>query len=129
MRRAVFGELCQTGFGTKGAKCHGGKKSKQRFTVALIVNADGEKELYGNLLNQDVLKVLIFLAFQLSTTVSQRQWMTDEILNIILTKLNRRFSSQNRNVAFLLDNAGCHPHELKGKYSIIQLIFLPPNTT
>ena len=55
--------------------------------------------------------------------------MNGEILDKVLTKLNRKFSSQHRNVALLLDNAGCHPEELKGKYSNIKLIFLPPNTT
>ena len=31
--------------GIKGVQCHGGKKLKHRFTVVLIVNADGEKEV------------------------------------------------------------------------------------
>ena len=29
------------GFGERGKKCHGGKKSKQRFTIAFLVNAAG----------------------------------------------------------------------------------------
>lgn len=37
--------LPESGFGIKGTQCHGGKKSKNRFTVALIVNAEGEKEV------------------------------------------------------------------------------------
>ena len=40
----------------------------------------------------------------------------------VLTKWNRRLSSCSRSVVLLMDNAGCHPHELK-------VIFLPPNTT
>ena len=56
--------------------------------------------------------------------------MNSEILDKVLTKLNRKFSSQHRNVTLLLDNAGCHPEELKGKHSnYIKLIFLPRNTT
>ena len=58
-----------------------------------------------------------------------KAWMNGEILDKVLTKLNRKFSSQHQNVALLLDNAGCHPEELKGKYSNIKLTFLPPNTT
>lgn len=55
--------------------------------------------------------------------------MIGETLDKVLTKLNRKFFSQSRKVALLLDNAGCHPHELDRKYSHIKLIFLPPNTT
>lgn len=55
--------------------------------------------------------------------------MTGEILDAVLSKFNRKLSVQKRNVALLLDNAGCHPHDLIGRYSNIKLIFLPPNTT
>ena len=64
-----------------------------------------------------------------TTALQSKAWMNGEILDKVLTKLNRKFSSQHRNVALLLDNAGCHPEELKGKYSNIKFIFLPPNTT
>ena len=32
------------GFSERGKKCHGGKTSKQRFTIAFLVNAAGAKE-------------------------------------------------------------------------------------
>ena len=32
------------GFGKKGSQCKGGKKAKQRVTIALLANANGEKE-------------------------------------------------------------------------------------
>ena len=36
--------LPEHGFGKRGSQCKGGKKAKQRVTICLIANADGEKE-------------------------------------------------------------------------------------
>ena len=58
-----------------------------------------------------------------------KSWMTGSILDSVLSSLNRKVSSQRRFILLLLDNAGCHPHDLKGKYSSIKLLFLPPNTS
>ena len=52
-------------------------------------------------------------------------WMTGEILDSVLTRLNR-LSSCSRSIILLMDNAGCHPHNLKAN---IRIVFLPPNTT
>ena len=43
----IFGiwmKLDEHGFGKKRSQCKGGKKAKQRFTIALIANAAGGKE-------------------------------------------------------------------------------------
>ena len=97
--------LPESGFGIKGVKCHGGKKSKHRITVVLIVNMSTLPVHYYS---------------------QAKAWMNGEILGKVLTKLNPKFSSQCRNVALLLDNAGCHPQELKGKYSNKKLFFCLP---
>ena len=52
-----------------------------------------------------------------------KAWMTGEILDAVLNKFNRKLSIQNRNVVLPHDNAGCHLHDLIGKYSNIELIF------
>ena len=36
--------LLERGFSKQGSQCKGGKKTKQRMTICLIANADGEKE-------------------------------------------------------------------------------------
>ena len=58
-----------------------------------------------------------------------KAWMTSEILHSVLTVFNRKMSVEGRSVLLLLDNAGCHPEDLKGKYSNIKIVFLPANTT
>ena len=55
--------------------------------------------------------------------------MTGEIMDVVLMKLNRRLSRSNRSILQLMDNAGCHPKNLAGKFSNIKVCFLPANTT
>ena len=55
--------------------------------------------------------------------------MNGEIMELVLTKLNHCFASEKRKVLLLMDNAGCHPEELKGKFSNIKIVSLPVNTT
>ena len=55
--------------------------------------------------------------------------MSGEILNRFLCKWNQKLRSNGRSVVLLMDNAGCHPPELKEAYTNIKIIFLPSNTT
>jgi hypothetical protein len=55
--------------------------------------------------------------------------MTGEILEKVLLAFNRRLLTANRSILLLMDNAGCHPDNLKGKFSNIKIVFLPANTT
>lgn len=124
--------LPEHGFGRKQSQCSGGKKSKQRVTVALIANAAGEKEkpiVVWKSQKPRCFKGVNTASLPVQYFSQGKAWMTGEILESILRKLNRRLCTQGRRVALLLDNAGCHPEDLKDHFSNIKIIFLPPNTT
>ena len=114
--------------GRKDLCARGGR----RRAVTLIANATGGKE--SAIVIWKAEKPRCFKGVDVSKLpvkyFSQANaWMTGEILDEVLTTLNHCLSSCSRSIVLLLDNAGCHPHDLKGKYSNIRIIFLPPNTT
>ena len=59
----------------------------------------------------------------------KKAWMTGEILDQVLTKLNRKLRENGWSVLLLMDNAGCHPDDLQHKYTNVRIVFLPANTT
>lgn len=121
------------GFARKGSQCRGGKKAKQRVTIALITNAVGDKEaavVIWKYAKPRCFKSIDMDSLPVHYFSQPKAWMTADILEMILSKLNRRLSSQHRKIALLMDNAGCHPGScLIDRFSNIRVIFLPPNTT
>jgi len=119
--------LPDKGFGEKRKACKGGKKSKNRLTVAFFVNAAGEKEkpiVIWKSANPRCLRQLPVTYYD-----QKKAWMTGEIMETVLGKLNARLSHTNRSILLLMDNAGCHPDYLQTKFSNIKTCFLPANTT
>ena len=124
--------LPDRGFGVKGKQCTGGKKSKQRFTVAFFVTASGEREkpiIIWKAANPRCLKRFDKAVLPVDYYSQKKAWMDSDILETILVKLNRRLSSNGRSILLFIDNAGCHPSDLRGKFSNINICFLPANTT
>ena len=50
--------------------------------------------------------------------------MNTDIMVKILSMLDAKMKSQNQNVILFIDNAPCHPPDLKGKFSNINVCFL-----
>ena len=130
-----FKALPTKGLAQKGKKSKGGKKSKQRITVAFFVSADGEKvgkpiviwrsknpRCFRLASAADKLEKVMYFA-------DKKSWMQVEIMEKILTTLNNQMIKEKRNVVLFLDNATVHPPSLIDKFSNIKIIFLPKNTT
>ena len=121
--------LPDRGFGQKGKECKGGKKCKQRLTVASaagetetpIVIGMSERPRCFKGVNKSHLPVKYFH--------QKKAWMSSEILDKVLSAFNPKMKAKDRSILLLMDNAGCHPEYLKEKYSHIKIVFLPPNTT
>ena len=127
-----FKALPDRGFGQKSKHCKGGKKSKHRVTIACFVNASGGKEKPIFIWKSEKPRCLQRFhksALPVTYYSQKKAWMTGEILEEILAKLNHRLARSNRSILLFVDNAGCHPEELASKFSNIKVCFIPPNTT
>lgn len=124
--------LPTTGFAEKGKACKGGKASKVRVTIAFFVNALGEKEkpvVIGNSEKPRCFKGVNISQLPVHYYHQPKAWMSGHIMHEVLQKLNRKLISQDRRICLLMDNAGCHPDDICGKFTHIKVVFLPPNTT
>ncbi len=124
--------LPDKGFSRRSQQCKGGKKSKRRITVTFIVTAAGTKEkpiIIWKSENPRCFKRFDKSILPVQYYSQSKAWMTGEILESVLTKLNHRLACNHRRVLLPMDNAGCHPENLKAKFSNIKIVFLPANTT
>lgn len=122
--------LPDVGFGEKARECCGGKQSSERVTVAFFVSAAGTKEkpvLVWKSETPTCLHKFDKSALPVEYYGQKNSWMTGEIMNAVLTKLNRRLSCDSRSILLLMDNASCHPEDLVGRFSNIKVCILPVN--
>ena len=128
-----FRALPSKSLADKSRSCTGGKRSKERLTCALFVNASGGKErpiIIGKSANPRCFRGITDKADLPCQYFNQsKAWMEAEILEEILRKLNGRLRRENRKIILFLDNAPCHPEDLDEKFTRIKIVFLPKNTT
>lgn len=116
-------------FALKNEKCAGKKAAKQRLTILLCANMEGEKEdplVIGKSKNPRCFKGSHVDKLPLEWVSNKKAWMTTEIMTRWLHKFDNRMKKQNRKVLLFLDNATSHP---KVPLENVKIIFLPPNTT
>ena len=115
----------------KGDQCKSGKKSKERLTVALLVNQIGEFE--KPIVIGKCAKPRSFRnskpdspRFPVRWHHSKNAWMTSEIFETEMRRFNEKMKREDRNVLLFIDNATCHP---RLTFSNVKFVFLPANTT
>ena len=126
-----FKALPEKGLVEKGKKAKGGKKSKQRLTVAFFLNAAGQKIDQPDVIWKSKLPECFKKSkdpsrpFDANYYSNPKSWMTSEVMEAVLTRLNQKLSNEKRKVILLLDNTTCHPESFIGRFSHVKLVFLP----
>ena len=118
----------------KKKECKGGKKSKERLTIAFFANAAGGKE--QPIVIGRAAKPRCFKGIRdeknpegIPYYANPKAWMTTQVMTNILTILNKRLVKERRNILLLMDNVSSHDPNMKDKFSNIKVVFLPKNTT
>lgn len=114
----------------KSDACKGGKHAKERLTVLLCCNMEGDFEktlVIGKAIKPRCFKNLDMKKLPVMWRHNQKSWMTQSIMNEWLTELNKDMKKQKRNILLFMDNAKCHP--IDSNFSNLKIKFLPPNTT
>ena len=130
-----FKALPDKGLVEKGKEAKGGKKSKQRFTIAYFVNAAGEK-IDEPVFTWKSKKPRCFKRLSDKSRAAEvhyfsnpKSWMISDVMQAVLTRFNRKLLLEWRKVVLILENATCHPKSIIDSFSKIKIIFLSKNST
>ena len=112
----------------KTGKCSGGKHNKIRITGLAAANAVGSKLpmfIIGKAKKPRCFKNIKTLPCRYRT--QKKSWMDGVLFEEWVRDLNKRFESEKRKMALIIDN--CPTHPITDNLSHIKLVFPPPNTT
>ncbi len=120
---------------SKLSKLEGIKQSKERLSIAFIVNALGTEFIkpiiIGHHRKPRCFKNVWWHRAYCSYFYNKTAWMTMNIFESWLLEFNEKMKKENRHVLLLIDNAGGHNKslELKNKLTNVEVSYLPANTT
>jgi hypothetical protein len=115
----------------KNEKPFGGKNSKERITAMIGSNMSGPEKLklliIGKSKNPRYFKNIKSLDMDYES--NKKSWMTSEIYEKWLLKLDKLFVAQRRNILLFVDNCPAHPPAIQHRLKNIKLVHFPPNMT
>ena len=125
----LWHELPEYGFNMKSSQCRDGKMKKQMFAIALIANAAGEREsaiVVWKVEKSRCFKVVDVSKLPVHWYCQTKALVTGEILDDVLTKVNRRLSAKGRSVALLMAMLDAIPRISRGSILKSRLSFFLP---
>ena len=96
----------------------------------LCVNIAGKFEnpiIIGKAMKPRCFKGVKIEKVKMNWKVNKSAWMDTHIMTVFLEKLYRKMKRAKRKIVLFLDNATCHPSDIK--LSNIKLVFFPANTS
>ncbi|XP_009703165.1 PREDICTED: tigger transposable element-derived protein 4 [Cariama cristata] len=116
-------------FAFKGETCSVGKVSKERITVVVGTNMDGSEKLPLLVIgkNKSLCTFKDVQSLPVDYEANDMAWMTSEVFERWMLKLDDRFQAQQRRVVILVDSVPAHT-EIKNLKSV-KLVFCPPDSS
>ena len=114
----------------KSDKCHGGKYSKERITIAVATNMDGSEKLELLVIGKSA-KPRCFKNVKnlpVSYKSNKKAWMVSLVFEEWAMKLDERMTEEGRRIILFIDNCPSHPN-IQKKLINVKLDFVPPNMT
>lgn len=95
----------------KGEKCEGGKKAKERVTIALCCSLTGEKikpVVIGESQGTQCFRGVTQSCLPVTWRANRKAWMTSALFEEWILELDKKMGKMGRKILLFLDNASCH---------------------